>query len=146
MSGYPFRDHRTVAEVGAQRPQVATRLARFTFEAWRVCASGKAQPIEVAAETLADAVSAAALHCQHKDVFLILETDTQAGTFTLHSYTVKRKSSAKWNGERKVHDCYAERLFSMAVTEFAPVEPWRWTPGCDVVGRDSNPIIEGNPA
>lgn len=119
------------------RPTRAVALAS-TFTAFRMLDNRKAQRIEIDAADLASAVNAAAGACCHKDHFVVVEADARTGTTTAHFHVVKRKAQGRWvvrdHIQSKVHDLYAEHLFSVDVTAFAPVEPWRWSPGADVVG------------
>ena len=123
---------------GAPRPVI---LVHHSFDAFRMLPGGQAHPVEFAAETLSDAVTLTLMRCQHRDFFVIRETETLSGKQTLHWFTVKRKSTARYvvvdHVTRPVHDLYAEHLFDLAVTSFDPVTPWAWAPGADVVGAAS---------
>lgn len=119
-------------------PPRATALGP-SFDAWRLReASDQAQPLDITATTLAEAVDAAKVRCDHKDTFVVREIAPLGDTATVHFYAVTRDSKGRWTTvdhvPRKVHDLSAKHLFSMRVSAFAPVEPWRWAPGCDVVG------------
>lgn len=115
------------------------------FTAWRILGNGTSQPLDTGdATTLDDAASNALQGCQHKDHFTVLHTNV-AGKQTEHVYYVK---AGKPVFVRKPGFAHAvqikplslEHRFSRKLAEFAPVEPWRWTPGCDVVGIDRNVV------
>ncbi len=127
----------TIAE--DRRP---TRLAASTFKVWRVT-SGLAQPHPVHGETLADVERELAIEACRGDTFNILETPAIEGTAQLHTCIIRRGSQATWADGRKVYSYKADRICSVAVASFEPVQPWRWTPGCDVVGRSN--VIEARP-
>jgi hypothetical protein len=124
-------------------PIAARRFARSTFTGWQVLDSGKAQPHPIHGATLDQIERELAVDGLHGATILVRETETLTGTTTLHSYRVRR---GKWLGRyddacRRVYAHSADKLFSMEVSSFAPVEPWRWSPGCDVVGQSN--VIEG---
>lgn len=115
-----------------------------TFTVWRTCdetPGNEAHPLRITADTLAEAVQEAAQSCHHKDTLVVLEVDHVTRTQTQHAYRIVRKA-AKWirdpvtGLEQRINPLEASPLFSMAVKSFAPVEPWRWSPGADVVGVD----------
>jgi hypothetical protein len=117
-----------------------TRATRFT--AWRVTEKA-AQPHPLAAQTLAEIEREIATEAYHGDTFLIREDDAIRERTTLHVYRVRR---GKWTGchgpdARRVYVWVADRLLSVPVRAFDPVEPWRYVPGCDPVGRSG--VIEG---
>lgn len=77
----------------------------------------------------------------------VLENDSVNEVLTLHTYRVRK---GQWLGRydeqhRKAYPYKADRLFSLPVETFEPVEPWRYEPGCDVVGAGAT-IIEGSVA
>jgi hypothetical protein len=119
-----------------------------TFAAWKMLGGrrNEAQPLEITAATLADALADACNSCSHKDTLAISEHEALAETTTVHFYSVKRKSKPRYvvveHVGRNVHDLYAEPLFSLAVNAFDPIEPWRWTPEADVVGGPRN-VVDG---
>jgi hypothetical protein len=117
---------------------------RRTFEAWQIGESGYVQSRPVFDHESADAIAASyACEGSFGETLAVRETDSIAGTATLHFYRVRR---GKWlgrysrDGERKEYPFYADPLFKLNVKAFDPVEPWRYTRGCDVVGRDPNVI------
>lgn len=118
-----------------------------TFEAFLVLDNTKARRIDVAASTLAEAAEQVASGCPHKSKFVVIESDPRApaAKFT-HWYAVRQASKPRYvtvdHVSRAVHDRYAEHLFTLAVTAFDPCEPWVWSPGADVVGRDAA-LVEG---
>ena len=124
-----------------------SRFTRRTFEAWRVLSAGNSQVEYIPEGTIGAEAIAQALACEGSfgSTLLIRETDSVAGTAKLHAFKVRRGS---WRGRyaeglnRKIYPYNADPLFSVEVKAFDPVTPWRWTPGCDAVGRDPN-IIEG---
>lgn len=135
-----------MVEVSAMKAQ----SMEDTFEAWRISPDsprGEVCALDVSAATsLADAVDIAAPLCFHKDSFVVQVIDGVTGKRMLHFYAVKRRSNPirQWNKERlcheNMHPHYAVAMFSMAVSAFEPVEPWRWSPGTDVVGLDGTAI------
>lgn len=127
------------------RPAYAHLLPAETFRAWRVLDNGCSQPIETSATTLADAAQQAAQACRHKDYFTVLQT-VVSGARIEHVYYVKQQA-ARWIADpdnfgapKRVQPLKAERLFCRELREIEPVEPWRWTPGADVVGVDRREI------
>lgn len=121
-------------EPAPRRPSLA-----LSFSAWKVGDSNRlSYPIDVSGTTtLAEAVEAAQLRCQHKDVFHVLMRDDARGTGTLHIFVIKQKE-ARWvrnaRGETvQVKPQFAHPLTSIEVSSFTPVEPFRWSPGADVV-------------
>lgn len=120
------------------------------FEAW-IAGEAASRRLDVSgATTLHEARDAAAQFCKHKDHFLIKRTDRATGEAMLHCYYVKQKAPT-WVRKPgfahvvQVRPLEAELRFSMAVNAFAPVEPWRWTPGADVVGIDRD-VVEARRA
>ena len=117
------------------------------FEAWRVGEAMSPRLDTLDATTLAEARDHAASSCSHKDHFLVKQTDRATGRATLHLFYVKQKA-ATWLRDpatgipKQVRPLEAEHRFSVPVEAFAPVEPWRWSPGCDVVGIDRS-MVEG---
>lgn len=128
----------------ATKPAFAHLLPAETYCAWRVLANGTSQPVEITATSLAEAIQSAALHCQHKDYFTVLQT-TASGKNIEHVCYVKQQA-ARWVRKPgfahavQVRPLSADVLFSRAVAAVEPVEPWRWTPGADVVGVDRSEI------
>lgn len=124
----------------------ARRYTVDTFKAWRVAESGVSHPVDVSTATsLADAVDTVSPGCQHKQIFVILH-DTDKG-LVQHFYRIKQgKRIYRVNPETGVPGWVtplrADHQASIAVTEFAPVEPWVCGRGADVVGHHNN-VIEG---
>lgn len=125
----------------------ADRASHFgeTFTAWLVptTAARVSQPLNVAqASTIEEAAQLAAVQCVHKDHFSVLQHDHVSGKKIEHVFYVKQKT-ARWISDpetgapKQVRPLEAELRFSREVTAFQLVEPWQWTPGCDVVGIDS---------
>ena len=135
--------------------QSATPMNRETYRAWRISPDGsgrEAIPLPSGhADSLKDALDNALtggkLVC-HKDHVAILVTDTVTGKRMVHFYAIKRQSAPqfRWDPEQqrnvRFHKHYPVEIFAMAVNEFVPVEPWKWSPGADPVGCDRN-IIGG---
>jgi hypothetical protein len=116
------------------------QLAQYEYTCWRLI--GPAQPHPVQARTLQEVEAALATEANHGSTFLVLETDVIRETASLHVYRVRRgKWAGRYDGARKAYPHSADHLFSVPVKAFEPVEPWRYVPGCDVVGRSS--VIEG---
>jgi hypothetical protein len=120
---------------------------RSTYSAWRVMVTGRSLPLDIAAAaSLAEAINLAATFCHHKEVFHVLHLDPVTGAGCLHIYRIKQSSKLKrvphsdgtW---RVIKPLEPEYVIKMAVETFAPAEPWRWTPGADVVGHSD--VIEG---
>lgn len=91
--------------------------------------------------TFDEAMQGALMSCQHKDTLFLLHTDRISGNKMLHCYVI-RQGKRIYRGalEGWVAPLKPDLVFSMPVIDFAPVEPWRWTPGCDVVGADRGVI------
>lgn len=132
----------------AIQPAFASKLEAIadTFTAWRVT-GGKSHPLEISAATLTEATEQALHHCQPRDTLLILATAGLSGRQTLHSFTVKKSTKryfyrASYDGGPQVRVAMKEALagFAIEVERFAPVEPFRWSPGCDVVGVDRSVV------
>lgn len=127
------------------RRENARPFARETFTCWaKRDGDAKASRFTVSATTLPEIEREIAAGPYYGMTVLVLGEDTIAGTKLLHVYRIRR---GKWLGRTdprtfaKVYPHTADKLFSMPVRDFSPVEPWRWTPGCDVVGHTN--IIEG---
>ncbi len=130
-------------------PAFAHLLPAETYQAWRVLPDGTSQPLDVAnAATLDEARQSALLACQHKDHFSVLQTGP-CGQVE-HVFYVKQ-GKARWITKpgfaHQVHikPLEVELRFSRAVTAFAPVKTFRWSPGCDVVGIDRD-VVEARAA
>jgi hypothetical protein len=124
------------------RPQ---RMVGETFAAWRLLENGLAQPHDLAGETLPEIEDTLAVEANHGATFLILGTDTLTGGTRLHSYRIRKGKATGWNARAKRTYAYTvDRLFSVAVSAFDPVLPWRCVPGADRVGVA--PFIEGKRA
>jgi hypothetical protein len=119
--------------IEARRP---TRMAASTFAVWRLLDTGKAQPDAASGDSLIEIERAIATETNFGATFLIRETGTITERAVLHTYKVRR---GRWLGRyvdaRRVYPYVADRLCSVEVAAFVPVEPWRYAPGCDVVGR-----------
>ncbi|KPF74542.1 hypothetical protein IP68_12290 [Blastomonas sp. AAP25] len=124
----------------------ATAKMRNTYTAWKVNAfrAGQVQPIKGDGPILPDFAQSVAVHCSHKDTFIVLEKDALTRGQWLHTYQVKRKSKPRYvlvdHHTRAVHDLYAEHVLTVEVSAFQPVEVWAWSPGADTVGRDAGLI------
>lgn len=124
-----------------------TRARRIgdTFKAWRQREGGKAQPLDIEGSCLADALRSACASCGHKDVIFILQTIPSCPDKALHVYVIRQgPRQHRVNPETGVpgwfHPLKTDNLFSLPVRQFEPVEPWRWSPGADVVGADRETI------
>ncbi|NML93772.1 hypothetical protein [Novosphingobium olei] len=111
-----------------------------TFHAWRIPASTtQAYPLDTeGAQTLADAVNAAAPRCNHKDALQVLHTNGK-GERLLVVYAIKQGAPTYRKCPDKLIDVRfvplkPVELYRVAVEDFAPVEPWSWSPGADPVG------------
>jgi len=115
------------------------RLEALTFSAWKVGA-GVNYPLDIGAPaTLAEAADEACQRCQHRDTFMVLQRDSLNTAAVLAAYVVKQGAprwvtKAGFAHEVKVKTYKPELLFVSAVDTFVPVEPFRWTAGCDPVG------------
>lgn len=124
---------------------------RCTLTAWKVSEfSGQGHPLDIAgADNLTAAITSAAMQCAHKDTFMVLQRDPVSGAGTLHLYRVKQSakpqrvphSDGTW---RMVKPLEPQFLTRIEVRAFDVVEPWRWSPGADVVGRSD--VLEGTAA
>lgn len=127
----------------------ADALPADDFAAWRILGNGKADPIEIAAGTLAEALDQAKINCIHKQVLVIRHTDYRTRKITAHFYRIKRSTRnvtyrPALDGGPPVREglLEAEPVTSMEVTAFSPVEPFRWSPGADVVGVDRSLVSQ----
>mgnify|MGYP000629688827 CR=1 FL=1 len=126
------------------KPAFTHLLPADSFQAWRVLSDGTSQPLDIIAGDLAEAIQSASVKCQHKDYFTVLHT-AASGKRTEHVCYVKQQA-ARWVRKPgfahavQVRPLSADVLFSRAVAAVEPVEPWRWTPGADVVGVDRGEI------
>lgn len=100
-------------------------------------------PISVASISAASlALNAALPQCHHKDVLAILYGHDGKREKVLRFYAIKQQSKPVYrrNPETLLTEAmrplYAALLMETKVHGFDPVEPWRWTPGADVVGID----------
>lgn len=118
-----------------------THMNATTFEAWRLDGSANiataiSLPTDEAAN-LAAVLSVTAPNCHHKDQLVIVET-SPTGKIA-HFYQIKQ-GKREYRRDPVTGTCgfvsplYPSALFSMAVRDFTPVEPWAWAPGADVVG------------
>jgi len=126
---------------------MAAAFQRHSFTAWQTT-GGQAHPVDTGnAETLADAVARAALSCPHKATLFVLQRDELTGAQVLSISAIKaRKAWRKCPDTlitKQVSECYPVELTQVRVTAFSPVEPWRWTPGADVVGQADAGCIDG---
>lgn len=113
---------------------------RVTYRAWKVGSLGTSYPIELrGVSTLGEAVSYGAPRCHHKEIFNVLETDEITGGKRLYVHAIKAgKPQWRFNKERgcdeRIVPLKAVLLAAIDVMDFTPVQPFRWDPGCDVVG------------
>jgi len=118
----------------------AEAFTRTTFAAWKLGSTGTSYPLDTgAADTLDAVVAHAAPRCHHKDIFHVLERDELAKQGRLHIYVIKQGKPVWQRKEGFAHPVQvkplrAELIASMAVDTFVPIEPFRWSPGCDPVG------------
>lgn len=122
----------------------ARRLDRSTFEAWRHPDGSKLACAHTLVAVSLPAIEREIAIAPHFGAtILILETDAITDAKLLHAYRIRR---GKWIGRVDERGCKtyphsADLLFRMPVNAFDPVQPWGWSPGCDVVGLD--PVLEG---
>ena len=110
------------------------------FTCWRLI--NAAQPHPVGAAKLLEIEREIATEAHHGETFLIREDDVIRERSTLHVYRIRKgKWAGRFEGSRKAFPYVADRLVSVQVKAFEPVEPWKWAPGCDVLGRSN--VIEG---
>ncbi|OYZ07673.1 MAG: hypothetical protein B7Y36_19015, partial [Novosphingobium sp. 28-62-57] len=112
-----------------------------TYRAWKLC-NGVHYPLRIEGSTLKDAVADAQGFCGHKDQFVILEADE--GKQIVRVYQIKQgKPEYRYVGGNAVRmaPMRAELVTEMQVEAYAPVEPWQWSPGADVVGRDGGEVV-----
>lgn len=126
------------AQTNVRSMRAATR---YTYSAWKVGAETRlCYPLDVgAADHIDEAVQAALLGCSHKDVFFVRQHDTFGDDHLVSMCVVKaRKVWRKCPATmvtKQFNDLYADEMALFQVKAFAPAEPWRWTPGSDVVGH-----------
>ena len=144
MNGGASQRDRVLLAAVAERPSVLPR-----FKAWRCGGTTSAVPIDIAdAQSLKEALASATdAYFVHKDRLAILETDHCAGKSLLHLYGIQQQARPDYirgaDGLSKaVHRLKPAHLLTMPVEQFAPVEIFRWSPGCDVVGIDRS-AVEG---
>jgi hypothetical protein len=131
------------------QPAFAHLLPAERFTAWRILSDGTSQPLDTGdATTLHDAANNALQGCSHKDHFTVLHTNV-AGKQTEHVYYVKASKPIWVRKPGFAHSVQVRPLaldhrFSRKLAEFVPVEPWHWSPGCDVVGVDRNVVEARN--
>lgn len=150
MSGGTKQEARLMAASTETLTNRVIQLQHETYLAWRVGADSFCTPIDVSEATrLTQAVDLAAPRCAHKDALIIQETHAKTSKWFLHHYLIKQESKAQYRRNpvtgmpEHTRRQYADRLFSIAVHTFDPLERWKWTPGCDVVGADPVNHIEG---
>lgn len=125
----------------------AHALPAVSVKVWRI-AGGNAYPLEVTAQDIPEAVNEGAPFCNHKDFLAVLHGHSGKGKKALHLYAIKQQSRPNYRKNPQTgltesfRPLYADPLFSMTVNDFNPVEPFKWTPGCDAVGIDRT-LIEG---
>lgn len=120
------------------------RIAAGSFKVWRVI-NGLSNPHDVRGETLADVERNLAVDAYHGATFLIAETLAVSEKTTLHTVRIRRGKPIGWDAHAKrTYTFTADRLLSVAINAFDPVLPWRWSPGCDVIGQHN--FIEGKRA
>jgi hypothetical protein len=128
----------TLRHAGAQQ------LPASTLQAWCLDAHGKhALPHEVATCSLAELERQVAHATYFGATFFVVETGTISRKSVLHVYRIRRGSKAigydpVTGNKRYAHT--ADKLFALPVDAFEPTQPWRWSPGADVVGGDPNVI------
>lgn len=114
------------------------------FTCWRLT-TGAAQPHPVTSTALIEIEREIAAEAHHGETFLVREDDPIREQLILHVYRVRKgKWAGRFDGARKTYPYVADRLFSVPVKAFEPVEPWKWAPGCDVLGRGK--FVEGTAA
>lgn len=131
---------------------VAQPQQRTALSAWRLSPDNprrEARPLPIDNNLPLDQLAKElAVHCQHKDHFVIRVSDLVTGKVMTHFYAIKRESKAVWRRDPAtgqsvcIAQLYPVLLFSMAAEGFVPAEPFAWSPGCDPVGADRG-IIEG---
>lgn len=118
------------------RPQP---FGAMTFKAWRQ-RDELAVPLDIGQPAdLREAIAAACASCGHKDTLFLLCEDRQIKL--LRAYAIQQgKREYRGPALGYVAPLKPAELFCLPVREFDPVEPWRWSPGCDVVGIDRNTV------
>lgn len=123
------------------------RQTTNTYAAWKVSSNGQCLPLDVSGHAdLGGVINRALMFCAHKDVFLVQIEDAVTDRARLEVYRVKQAAQAKrvphedgtW---RMVKPLLPQFLTWFSIKAFSPVEPWRWTPGADVVGHTDT--VEG---
>jgi len=124
-----------------------SRFERVSFEAWHIHGDGVAQRKDCFGRSIAEIAAAYACEGTFGHILAVRETDEISAASAVHFFQIRRgKWLGRYNdlGSRKVYPHHAAPLFKVQVSAFDPVEPWRWVPGCDVVGRDPN-VVEARP-
>lgn len=119
----------------------ATYPLRDTFEAWRLRDGPTSQRLDIDAEALAGALAQAQASCGHRDTLFIVQTHARTEKRTLHAWRIRQGARSYRTDPLTgipgfVHPLKPDALFSMDVDAFAPVEPWKYASGADVVGFD----------
>ena len=148
MSGTRTEAACLAASMAMQRATPYKPANAFTVLAW----TEGGTPIDVsAAADVKEAADIAANRVGHKGGFVLLQTHDGTNRQACRFCRVKRSTKhhtyrPALDGGNPVREGKLEavEVFAMAVTAFAPVEPWKWTPGCDVVGIDRT-LIEARP-
>ena len=132
----------------AVRPEARTALS-----AWRLSPDNprhEARPLPIDNNLPLDQLARElAVHCQHKDRFVVRVSDLVTGKGMTHFYAIKRSTIKRWvanprysTGGSMMCEVYPVLEFSMAAEAFLPAEAFSWSSGCDPVGIDRG-IIEG---
>lgn len=127
--------------LAATAPQPFPTVA---YRAWRIGTAGKCQPVDLGDADGADAVIARAMPMTRGDTFIVETTDVRSGARNVTIYCVRQRSGAVGYDPltgRNLYKLYADPIAAFDVTAFEPVEPWRWTPGCDVVGGRDGSVL-----
>ena len=120
--------------------RVVRRMAQASFQVWRAT-NGLSHPHAVTGETLLEVERELSTEANYSETFLIAETLALSEKTTLHAVRIRRGKAIGWDANaRRTYAYSADRLLSVAVGSFEPTLPWRWSPGCDVVGRDDTLI------
>lgn len=124
---------------------------RHTFEAWKIGANGVAYPltdrIADGAETALCVGAQFATEAHYGAIIVVKTVDSVSQDVTIATFRIRRGA---WKGRyspqlRKEYPHKAELLHTMKVRAFEPVEPFRWSPGADIVGAGDG-VIEQVPA
>jgi len=111
------------------------------YKAWKVSPDGTHYPLRIDASTLKNVVYEVQDMCGHKEQFAVLECDGSKQVLRIYQIKQGKPEYRYVNGAPvRIEPRKADLVTTLAVDAYAPVEPFQWTPGCDVVGAERGVI------